>query len=116
MKPFSWVQDRIREVAEDEPDRVAQCQYFDNGVPECIVGRVLAELGVRTVEVGPGTYHLMAAEGGFVAEDPTFAQHLDWRSMGVRMPGRRQRNWIEQVQALQDSGARWGDAVKEADK
>lgn len=102
MKSFRWVQDRLREIVQQNPDRYAGCTYFDPaGQPNCVVGHVLHELGVDADAIE-------ALEG-------VPAQGLDWAALGVRNPGSKQSRWIACLQDEQDGGASWSDALAAAE-
>jgi len=110
LKPFSWVQERIIELAELYPERKANCQYFaDDGYPDCIVGHVLRELGAHPSS-REGTRIFNADRSRWV-ESGTFADHIDWTKFGVQNPCPAEAHWIGHVQHLQDTGSCWADAV-----
>lgn len=110
MKPFQWVIDRIKELAAEYPDRIAQCRYFNSdGSPECIVGHVLHELGAEECNTVDGIY--LALNGAMLAPIDTLADILPWEKLGVEKPTREQVKWVVRRQASQDRGDRWHEAV-----
>lgn len=121
--PFSTVIEKMRSLAGDEGYTVASCKYFnDCGEPVCIVGKVLAMLGVRPVlsSTGYGAEgyrfgDMLASNGSFFANPSTFAESLPWEKAGVEAPTGLQLSWVQVAQAAQDKGEPWGDAIAAAD-
>ena len=108
MKPFQQVIDRIIKLADENPDRIADCKYFDQGEPCCIVGHVLAELGAvqdfdESVRVGDYTFPNSEA-----------ADSICWDVFDVEEPDPIEETFLVTVQELQDEGCRWGSAVDDA--
>lgn len=108
MKPFQQVIDRIIKLADENPDRIADCKYFDQGEPCCIVGHVLAELGAvqdfdESVRVGDYTFPNSEA-----------ADSICWDVFGVEEPEPNEETFLVTVQELQDEGCRWAGAVDAA--
>ncbi|AKU42512.1 hypothetical protein SEA_NOSLEEP_74 [Mycobacterium phage NoSleep] len=115
-KPFRWVIQRIKELAAENPERVAHCQYFTvesdgSTQPCCIVGHALAEAGIRQ-EDGDG-YHYI---GNDTASTPagTLAGQLPWAEFGFESPAVNELRWVSLVQHLQDGGYTWSEAVEGA--
>ncbi|ANA86440.1 hypothetical protein BH762_gp079 [Gordonia phage OneUp] len=101
----------IRVLATENPDRVAECKYFEDGdartEPCCIVGHAAHNLGVS---------HLLVKE----AETDSM-----WGSWNLReiteLPiaeelSESERKWIDLVQSNQDRKDRWEFAVEAADE
>lgn len=123
-KPFSQIQDQLRVLAERNPEKRAGCQYFKDDQPSCIVGHVLADLGVSETKTEKRTYGyatytdhtLMTSEGGVLMQSREPARCIDWRMLGVRMPTEKQKTWVQALQDHQDSGNSWGEALEKADE
>ena len=93
--------EKVRELARKHPDRVAACEYAVAGVPECIIGHALAAEGWSgaTLEKEGNRSALGLWTGGLLP--------------GVSEAG---AHWLQRVQAAQDAGLTWADAVELADK
>ncbi|WP_131822403.1 hypothetical protein [Mycobacteroides chelonae] len=111
--PFARVIERVRKLANDYPERVAECEYFNNaGEPQCIWGHVFADLGctIKFDEEGD----LVVAPGGarvIGASDDLDGYVPAWEALGIEPPTPDQRQWSAEVQSEQDSPSPWGFAV-----
>ncbi|MBB3752420.1 hypothetical protein FHT44_004932 [Mycolicibacterium sp. BK634] len=111
LKPFSTVIEMIRELAEENPHEVADCQYFnDDSTPCCIFGHVFAKLGAtpngRVIQ--SATRRRVVAEGEGVYE-------IYWPALGIEQPSSFENQWAADIQDYQDTGSRWPDAIQKAD-
>lgn len=113
MKPFTWVQDQIRALADNEPERVSIDSYFSRlGKPLCIVAEVLYQLAVR-----PGGDHQLCTPYGIaLCHVSTLAHEIPWQMIGVEQPTPDEAAWISRVQQNQDNRLCWGEAVARADR
>ncbi|QGJ95528.1 hypothetical protein SEA_RIMMER_74 [Mycobacterium phage Rimmer] len=113
-KPFRWVIQRIKELAAENPERVAHCQYFedDNSTPCCIVGHALAGAGIRQEESGDG-YHYIGNDTASALAG-TLAGQLPWAEFGFESPAVNELRWVSLVQHRQDGGYTWSEAVEGA--
>lgn len=116
LKPFRWVVQRIKELAAENPDRVADCRYFaverdGSTQPCCIVGHALAEAGIRQEGDGDGDY---IGNGTASALAGTMAGQLPWVEFGFESPAVNELRWVSLVQHLQDGGYTWSEAVEGA--
>lgn len=112
MKPFSWVIERIRELAANDQARKAECRYFDaEAKPDCIIGHVLHELGAKNDDSD-----LINRDGEYAGRAWTQAEYILWDVLGVHEGTKAESDWVQAVQSMQDSGANWGAAVAHADK
>lgn len=118
--PFSRVIERVRKLANDYPDRVAECEYFNNkGEPQCIWGHVFADLGCaiefdeshETWWVTNASGQRVTQRGASLAED-----WIDWEVLGIECPNDDERAWSETVQQEQDTPFAWGFAVGVVDE
>lgn len=110
LKPFSWVRERIIELAELYPERKANSQYFDEKrQPDCIVGHVLHALGAHP-SAGEGTRIFNADKSRWIVSS-SVVDRIDWTKFGVQNPWAAEAHWIGHVQHLQDTGSCWADAV-----
>jgi hypothetical protein len=110
LKPFSWVQERIIELAELYPERKANSQYFDEGKrPDCIVGHVLHDLGAQPSSGDGGRIFNADKSRWMVAS--SVVDRIDWTKFGVEKPSPAQAMWIHKVQQKQDYEYCWADAV-----
>lgn len=119
LKPFSWLQDQLREIVAANPDNVATCAYFDKGgeTPQCVVGHALARLGVTQIhDERYDLYTLASAEGKTIGDSGDLADDLRWSAAGVRAPGHKQRDWIATLQSHQDNGLTWAESLRRADE
>ncbi|AGT11837.1 hypothetical protein SEA_THREERNGTARJAY_130 [Mycobacterium phage ThreeRngTarjay] len=107
--PFKCIQDRIVELAKEQPWRKSIGAYFISGQPECIIGHVLADIGV-----GADGTRLVNKNGVPTSSVSHLADTFDWNEFGVQTPTRRQIGWVQVVQSRQDYGDTWGEAVKRA--
>ena len=89
----------VKELAREHPDKTAECVYFLEGEPCCIVGHALAKRGITAKDAIEGDYNYGVAVTALpdygVIED-------DFRAL-VR---------LSEVQDLQDYGKPWGEAIK----
>ena len=110
FKPFSWVQERIIELAELYPERKANSQYFDEGKrPDCIVGHVLNALGAHPSS-GEGTRIFNADKSRWIVSS-SVVDRIDWTKFGVKKPSPSEAMWIHRVQNRQDYEYSWDEAV-----
>ena len=105
MKPFQQVIDRIIKLADENPNMVADCKYFDQGKPCCIIGHVLADLGAvqdfdESVRVGDYTFP--NSEG---------ADSICWDVFDIEEPEPNEETFLVTVQEVQDEGRCWESAV-----
>ncbi|PVB19776.1 hypothetical protein [Mycobacteroides abscessus] len=119
--PFSRVIERVRKLANDYPDRVVECQYFDNGgAPECIFGTVLHELGcylnVTTEDDVEVAWEVRGPTGVPVVNDGESISDAHWIAAGVAEPTKDQAGWAVNVQDTQDNNLAWGFAVGSVDE
>lgn len=113
--PFSRVIERVRKLANDYPERVAECEYFNNnGEPLCIWGHVFADLGCSLKIVGGYLKEVQSRLGEkVVAMDISIA---DWVAAGVEQPTRHEEEWARRTQENQDKPMAWGFAVGSVDE
>lgn len=120
MVPFSRVIERVRKLANDYPDRVAECEYFNNkGEPQCIWGHVFAHLGCAIEWQEDGlTCWVVAPNGERVTDAGSSIEDFrpDWGQLGIEGPNSSQLRWACGVQNNQDSGMAWGFAVGSMDE
>lgn len=76
------------------------CVYSLDGQPSCLIGHALEDLGLLGV----------AAKAGNETSIDTLIGRI-----GLQFT-RRQRQWLKQVQTLQDGGESWGSAVADTDE
>ncbi|ATN92637.1 hypothetical protein SEA_YASSJOHNNY_70 [Mycobacterium phage YassJohnny] len=114
LKPFRWVIQRIKELAAENPDKIACCRYFgDEGAPCCIVGHVLAEAGIRPMDEDEDGYYIGNDTTSVLAG--TLAGQLPWEELGIEAPKTTaELRWVAEVQTRQDRGHTWGWAVEMA--
>lgn len=104
--------DLLHEVADGREDFVydtegkggAGCSNFKNGEPSCIVGHVLAKMGLtfdlaKELKIDGSRGILSAA--GVLNRESGFGWNIDPEAIKV----------LSRAQALQDNGNSWGDAV-----
>ena len=112
------VLDKIEAIAEEHPDRLAGCQYFNrDDTPCCIVGHVLADHGAYPKVEKRGFLSeefnvVKSAEGTRLVDEGQSSSSIDWTALGIRKPGVRQAQLVREIQANQDSGKTWGEALK----
>ncbi|KPG13708.1 hypothetical protein [Mycobacteroides immunogenum] len=118
--PFSRVIERVRKLANDYPERKAECEYFNmSGTPQCIWGHVFAELGCSTkYDESREVWWVVNASGDRVTEAGSSLNedHPDWGALGVEHPNADQQAWSEMVQQEQDTPLAWGFAVGSVDE
>lgn len=103
----------VREVAEENPDRVyvthpgtrPPCQYWWQGCPDCVIGHGLHRRGLSPGSLpswGMTVWQLLPAlrSGGFLAEFPEDS---------------REMLWLTTVQEHQDRRFTWAESVLRAD-
>lgn len=111
MIPFSEVISRIRKLADEHPDRVVGCDYFnEDGTPCCIVGNVISELG--GVRYGSSAVN---AAGEKIVYEGTRSDLVHWKLLGVESPSNTERDWVYSVQKEQDNESTWRQAVDAVD-
>lgn len=102
-------EDYVYEGVESGRDAM-RCHYARNGAPDCIVGHVLARLGVpvEKMEYNPGTKDHVD-----MISYRTIAHHFDnLRSeYGINFSERAQ-HLLYLTQGFQDSDEPWGNAVQ----
>ena len=109
MIPFSEVISRIRKLADEHPDRVVGCDYFnEDGTPCCIVGNVISELGAVP---GPSRGEVVSPTGERVVGEGKSASSINWNVVGVENPTSKQIDWVISVQETQDERNTWSVAV-----
>lgn len=96
-------EDHVAPGASGKPDAISSCMYVMNGQPSCLVGQVLFRTGTslerlmeedraNTDGYGDGADHL--------------ARRLGWDDDAAA--------YLLALQRLQDGGATWGEALREA--
>ena len=99
----------VRRLAADNPDYIyvnpngsefSQCVYIHDGKGSCIVGRALVNNGFDPEKV--------AQYEGATADEMLVV-------LGIKEAIDFGQVWLDRVQALQDNGTPWADAVEEAD-
>lgn len=103
----------IRTLAAEQPDRRSDCAYLHDETPECIVGHALLKLDPAFREHLDGANNYMGfrevllelRRAGLVATPEGGAEQAE---------DARGEGWICTVQALQDGGRTWEEAVAEA--
>ena len=104
----------INRLATEDPTHVATCRYLSSGYhdeyisPVCIVGHAVINL----VPVTEDAIHILRA-----CEGDTSGTVL--RQLGIDTIDNNTRHlvgWIRRVQAYQDNGETWADAVTKADR
>lgn len=118
MKPFSTVIDTIRRLADEHPDQVADSKYFyeHDDSPCCIIGHVFAAFGARPMVRPDSERHAVCGDqGDHVVDEGDGIYMVDWNALGIQGPAGPEYEWAHGVQADQDAGTRWGDAVRNAD-
>lgn len=99
LPELSLVDEKLRELAAEQPDRTSECLYVTTNVlgprqPECIVGHALADLGVPLDALaGVDGFHVGTLYG--ISNEFPFARR---------------------VQSWQDAGFTWSQAVDLADR
>jgi hypothetical protein len=101
-----------RRLAQREPDRQVSCTYTrfedDQLVPNCIVGQAAYNLGVSLDDLNRvnscSIYHL-ASE---IDDRPEWLSVIE--DDGVHV------HWLSSLQAAQDGGESWGEALHRADR
>ena len=73
-----------------------RCQYFRDGEPSCIVGRVLAEVGVTEDQIG---YNDMAEN---------VLKKLQYEGVLIAEP--KAKLFLQYIQRRQDNAIPWGEA------
>lgn len=118
--PFSRVIERVRKLANDYPERVAECEYFNNmGEPQCIWGHVFADLGCAIEwQKGSRTCWVVAPNGEMVTDAGSSIQYFrpNWGQLGIEGPNSVQLEWSCRVQGNQDREIAWGFAVGSVDE
>jgi hypothetical protein len=106
----------------DENKPGGQCQYFTNGKPSCIIGHVLADLGVEPGFDNQEFPDLVDAEDKIESYEPEYdtedyynnfttakftnKKDLIFTSEAVRI--------LRTAQEIQDEGGNWGSALETA--
>lgn len=108
------VADRVREIAQAEPDTVyvyqsgqSACSYVPGpyGDQRCLIGRALADLGV------PDSFFEHRNQSGY----STIVHYLESGGYLSLETGGPWRDWLVGVQDYQDGGAAWGRSVQAMD-
>lgn len=119
--PFSRVIERVRKLANEQPDRVGASQYFndESASPEDIFGIVLEELGATFVpdDMGGNIWGKQRENGThpFVGRSNLWPQNLHWEELGVSEPNEDESAWVKAVAWEQDEIS-WGFAVGSVDE
>lgn len=100
-----------RNLAELEPNRVADCSYthYEGGasVPNCIVGQAAFNLGVSIEDLSK----VNECSLRFIADSMT----LEWLDAPAD-DAKVYVSWLSNLQAAQDGGDTWGEALRKADR
>ena len=95
------IQQEIIKLANEHPDQTAKCEYFNmQGDPVCIVGHAMSRLGAsadvfRSISINSAAFRASRVLDAAGVEDGDI--HII--------------EWIDTVQAVQDEGETWSEAV-----
>ena len=95
------IQQEIVKLADEHPDHMAKCEYFNTlGHPVCIVGHAMSRLGVDADVFRGNSINSAAFRANRVLD-----------AAGVEDGDIHIIEWIDTVQAEQDEGETWSEAV-----
>ena len=115
---YNWVVNEIRRMATENPDKTATDSYFNNdGTPMCIFGHMLHKLGAAPSEPDElDIVPILSRNGETVISEGSTMRFIDWEQLGVHRPDHYEAVWSEHLQARQDEGGSWGEALRSADE
>ena len=114
---YNWVVNEIRRMATENPDKTAGDSYFnDDGTPMCIFGHMLHKLGAAPVEPDEDeVVAILNRAGDTVCIEGSAICDAEWEKLGVQYPSSYELSWSYHLQARQDEGGAWGEALRSAD-
>lgn len=119
MIAFGEVIDALRRLGKEKAEQTAPGSLMvrNSGVPMCIVGHALVDLGVK-IEQHDTRYdgEQLFVNGQVVGDASDTVSEMQWNLLGIRKPTPQQEWWAENVQRKQDDGMAWGDAIASADR